>query len=47
MAKRQAEKLAVCLSQDFDAFHEQPPAPTQEAEIEGKILVITVDGKAS
>jgi hypothetical protein len=43
MAKRQAEEQAVHLSQDFDAFYDQPLAPTQEADDGDKILVITAD----
>jgi hypothetical protein len=45
MAKRQAEELAVHLSQDFDAFYDQPPTPTQGAKVKEPILVITADGK--
>jgi hypothetical protein len=45
MAKRQAEEVAVHLSEDFDAFYDQPLAPPQEARDEGKILVISADGK--
>jgi hypothetical protein len=45
MAKRQAEEVAVHLSQDFDAFYHRPLVPLQEAADEHAILVITVDGK--
>jgi len=45
MAKRQAEEVAVHLSEDFDAFYAQPLAPPPEARDEGKILVISADGK--
>jgi len=45
MAKRQTEEVAVDLSQDFDAFYEQPRASPQEDGDEGKILVISADGK--
>lgn len=45
MAKRQAEEVAVHLSQDFDAFYHQLLAPAREAGDEKKILVITGDGK--
>jgi hypothetical protein len=45
MAKRQAEEVAVHLSQDFDAFYAQPLAPPQTARDEGKLLVISADGK--
>jgi hypothetical protein len=45
MAKRQAEEVAVQLSQDFDAFYTQPLAPPQAAWDEKKILVISADGK--
>ena len=45
MAKRQAEEVAVPLSQDFDAFYDQPLAPARAAGDERKILVITGDGK--
>jgi len=45
MAKRQAEEVAVQLSQDFDAFYGQPLAALREAGDEGKILVISADGK--
>ena len=45
MAKRQAEEVAVHLSEDFDAFYDQPLAPLPEAGDERKILVISADGK--
>jgi len=45
MAKRQAEEVAVHLSQDFDAFYEQPLVAAQAAGDEGKLLVISADGK--
>jgi len=45
MAKRQAEEVAVHLSQDFDAFYAQPLAPLQAGAEEGKLLVISADGK--
>ena len=45
MAKRQAEEVAVQLSQDFDAFYTRPLAPPQAAGEEKKILVISADGK--
>ena len=45
MAKRQGEEVAVHLSQDFDAFYNQPVAARQEGGDEGKLLVISADGK--
>jgi hypothetical protein len=45
MAKRQAEEVAVHLSQDFDAFHHQPLDAVAEAGDEEKVLVITADAK--
>ena len=45
MAKRQAEEVTVHLSQDFDAFYDRPLAPPQTAQNEGKLLVISADGK--
>jgi hypothetical protein len=45
MAKRQAEEVAVHLSQDFDAFYHQPLDAVAEAGDEEKVLVITADGK--
>jgi hypothetical protein len=45
MAKRQAEEVAVQLSQDFDAFYAQPLALPQAADAKGKLLVISADGK--
>jgi hypothetical protein len=45
MAKRQAEALAVSLSQEFDAFYAQPlAAPPPNAE-PGTLLVLSADGK--
>jgi len=45
MAQRQAEEVAVHLSQDFDAFYARPLAPPQAGGGEGKRLVISADGK--
>jgi hypothetical protein len=45
MAKRQAEEVTVALSQDFDAFYDQPLTPSREGEDEGKLLMISADGK--
>jgi len=45
IAKRQAEELAVHLSQDFDAFYAQPSSRAPVPEEVYKILVITADGK--
>lgn len=45
MAKRQAEEVAVQLSRDFDAFYNQPATAHQEGCDEGKLLVISADGK--
>jgi hypothetical protein len=45
MAKRQAEEVSVHLSQDFDAFYAQPLTPPQTATEQGKLLVISADGK--
>ena len=45
MAKRQAEEVAVPLSEDFDAYYAQPLAPPQGARNEGELLVISADGK--
>jgi hypothetical protein len=45
MAKRQAEAVAVSLSQDFDAFYAQPLAAAQPNAEPGKLLVISADGK--
>jgi hypothetical protein len=45
MAKRQAEAVAVHLSQDFDAFYAQPLPLTQTTATQGKLLVISADGK--
>jgi hypothetical protein len=45
MAKRQAEEVAVHLSEDFDAFYDQPLAPPQAARDASKLLVISADGK--
>jgi hypothetical protein len=45
MAKRQAEEVAVHLSEDFDAFYDHS-APAQRAQSDaGKLLVISADGK--
>ena len=45
IAKRQAEELSVHLSQDFDAFYDQPLAPPQAGPEAGKRLAISADGK--
>ena len=45
MAKRQAEEVAVHLSQDFDAFYAQPLTPSWEGTNAGRLLVISADGK--
>ncbi len=45
MAKRQAEEVAVHLSQDFDAFYAQPLTLPQARGDERKLLVIGADGK--
>ena len=45
IAKRQAEEVSVHLSQDFDAFYAQPLASAQAGGNEGKLLVISADGK--
>jgi len=45
MAKRQAEEVAVHLSEDFDAFYDKPLTAPQERREVGKILVISADGK--
>ena len=45
MAKRQAEEVAVHLSQDFDAFYAQPLAPPQTLAETEQLLVISADGK--
>jgi hypothetical protein len=45
MAKRQAEEVSVHLSQDFDAFYDEPLAPPQVVREAGKLLVISADGK--
>jgi hypothetical protein len=45
MAKRQAEEVAVYLSQDFDAFYAQPFAPLETSTEKDKLLVISADGK--
>jgi hypothetical protein len=45
IAKRQAQEVSVHLSQDFDAFYNQPVAPHQEGRDQGKLLVISADGK--
>ena len=45
IAKRQAEEVAVELSQDFDAYYEQPLTLPVNAGATENILVITADGK--
>jgi hypothetical protein len=45
MAKRQAEEVAVHLSQDFDAFYAQALAAPQTVAVTEKLLVISADGK--
>ena len=45
MAKRQTEEVAVHLSEDFDAFYDQALTAPQAPGEEGKILVISADGK--
>ena len=45
MAKRQAEEVAVHLSQDFDAFYNQPYESVKGEGDDKEILVITADGK--
>ncbi len=45
MAKRQAEEVAVHLSQDFDRFYNQPLESVPSEGDDEKILVITADGK--
>lgn len=45
MAKRQAEQVAVDLSQDFDAYYRQPLEPQVTTGAGGSMLVITADGK--
>jgi hypothetical protein len=45
MAKRQAEEVAVRLSQDFDAFYRQPLLVENDERDEAKLLVISADGK--
>jgi len=45
MAKRQAEEVAVHLSQDFDTFYGQARARPQMARDKGTLLVISADGK--
>jgi len=45
MAKRQAEEVVVELSEDFDAFYDQPLTPSREEDTQGKLLVISADGK--
>jgi hypothetical protein len=45
MAKRQSEEVAVQLSQDFDAFYDQPRVRAGGGEGDAGILVITADGK--
>ena len=45
MTKRQAEAVAVHLSQDFDTFYDQVRARPQMARDEGTLLMISADGK--
>ncbi len=45
MAKRQADEVAVHLSQDFDAFYAQPRASGRAGGDEQKLLVISAEGK--
>ena len=45
MAKRQAEEVAIELSQDFDGFYSQPFESVKDERHEDKILIITADGK--
>lgn len=45
MAKRQAEAVAVELSQDFDAYYEQPLTRSIDDGATENLLVITADGK--
>jgi hypothetical protein len=45
LAKRQAEEVAVRLSQDFDAFYRQPFEVAKDDGDEGRLLVISADGK--
>jgi hypothetical protein len=45
MAKRQAEEVAVHLSQDFDAFYAQPLASGRAGGDAHPLLVISADGK--
>jgi hypothetical protein len=48
VAKRQAEELAQCASQDFDAFYAQRAAPAgyaARAVLSGMLLVLSMDGK--
>ena len=45
MAKRQAEDVAAHLSQDFDAFYNQPFESVKADGDDKEILVITADGK--
>jgi len=45
MTKRQAEEVAVHLSQDFDTFYGQARARPQMARDKGTLLVISADGK--
>ena len=44
-SKRQAEEVAVQLSQDFDRFYNQPFESVLGESDDEKILVITADGK--
>jgi len=45
MAKRQAEEVAMQLSQDFDAFYGRPLSPVSWLEGQRPLLVISADGK--
>jgi hypothetical protein len=45
MAKRQAEDVAVHLSQDFDAFYAQPLLAQPPSESCERFLIISADGK--
>ena len=45
LAKRQAEEVAVRLSQDFDAFYRQPFEVANDDGDEARLLVISADGK--
>ena len=45
IAKRQAEEVSVHLSQDFDAFYAQAFVAPKTSADQGKLLVISADGK--